>query len=532
MDNERRIAAYVLDAVQHGNWICQRDTTGELASKPPLYTWIAAVASLPFGRINRFALYLPSVMATMLVALILYRVGRTQFGWQSGFLAAMIYLLSPLADRQMNMARYDGLLTLPVALGAFAAYRAWVSGRGWTWFWLAGAAATMVKGPLGLALSASGLLAAWWEKRSGTPLRLRGSHWVGVSLFLLICGGWFCLAYWRMGPALIDKLIGRELVGHAVGSDTSHFPLEYFYQPTLNFLRLFAPWSLLAVLGLWRVGRKASEDAATRRFERFLFCWFLTGLLIFSAAAHQRGRLIFPLVPPAALLAGRELARWLRAWSPERMRRVAIGAAAAFLLIIGTYRHVLLQRSGKVQETLGMRALARDIQRRFGEQFPLNHVDSPVALQFYLNTARPQISTSRAAEILSGDYPAVVTVGDMEQLRSQLSSTTTLYEIARWPATNEASVRVVSNVPLPESTNRWALAIGPLSIQMEDARLIRTKGEELEFAAVSPTANVTVSNYSSQSQAVSLRFAGGGAAFRTRVLEPKQSWHQPAKVDK
>lgn len=181
-----------------------------------------------------------------------------------------------------------------------------------------------------------------------------------------------------------------------------------------------------------------------------------------------------------------------------------------------------------------MRDLARDIQGRFGERFPLNHVDSPFALQFYLNTARPQISTSRAAEILSGDYPAVVTVRDSAKLRSELPAATTLYEIARWPSTNKASVRVISNVPLPESTNRLAIAIGPLSIQMEDARLMRTRGEELEFAAVSPTANVTISNRSSQSQTVSLRFRprGSGGALQTRVLEPQQSWRQQVHVDK
>ena len=117
MDNERHVAAYVLDAVQNGNWICQRDTTGDIASKPPMYTWIAALATLPFGRINRFSLSLPSALATLAVGLIIFRIGRAQLGWQSGFLAALAYLLSPLADRQVTLPRYDGLFTVPVALG-------------------------------------------------------------------------------------------------------------------------------------------------------------------------------------------------------------------------------------------------------------------------------------------------------------------------------------------------------------------------------------------------------------------------------
>jgi hypothetical protein len=498
-----------------------------------MFTWIAALATLPFGRINRFSLYLPSALATLSVSLIIFRVGRAQFGWQSGFLAAMIYLLSLVADKQAAMARYDGLFTLPVTLGSFAAYRAWVSGRGWTWFWLAAAAATLVKGPLGILLSASGLLAAWWEKRSGTPLGIRGPHWGGIGLLLVICGGWFWLAYQEMGDALIAKMVGRELLGHAVGSNTSHFPLAGFYEPAFSFLRVFLPWNLIACLGFWRVWRKPSDSVETRRFERFLFCWFFVGLVIFSVAAHQRGRLIFPLIPAAALLAGRELARWVILWSPERIRRAALGAAAIFLVGIGVYHHVLLRWSTKVQETVGMKDLAREVQHRFGDQFPINHVDSPFALQFYLNTARPQISTSQAAGLLSGEYPAVVTVSDFVKLRSQLPAQTPCYEIARWPATNEAAARVVSNVPRPELTNRLATVIGPLSIQMQDARLLRTRRRELEFVALTPVANVTISNQSMRPQTVSLRFRSQRGPFpQARVLEPGQSWHRQVEFDR
>src|SRR5262245_23929792 len=64
LDNERRVGAYVLDAVHNRHWLCQRDATGDIASKPPMITWIAATASLCFDRLNRFCVYLPSAAAT------------------------------------------------------------------------------------------------------------------------------------------------------------------------------------------------------------------------------------------------------------------------------------------------------------------------------------------------------------------------------------------------------------------------------------------------------------------------------------
>jgi 4-amino-4-deoxy-L-arabinose transferase-like glycosyltransferase len=146
MDNERRLGAYVLDAVQNGHWMIQKEISGELASKPPMLTWLAALSTLAIGELTRFAIYLPSALATIGVALLLLTEGRRHFGWAAGFLSALAYLLSSAGDRQMMTARYDGLLALPVTLAAVAAFRAWQTGRGWTWFWLAGAFGTLVKG--------------------------------------------------------------------------------------------------------------------------------------------------------------------------------------------------------------------------------------------------------------------------------------------------------------------------------------------------------------------------------------------------
>ena len=207
MDNERRICAYVLDAVYNGHWMAQRDSMGEVMSKPPMVTWIAALVTLVFDRPTRFAIYLPSALATGLVALLLLKIGRERFGWTAGLFGALAYLLSPIGYEMVQTARYDGMFALPVALAAFAAFRAWETGRGWTWFWLAAAFATLVKGPLGVVLGAAGLLAGLWEWRSGARQPLRGQHWLGLALFTAICGGWFWLAYREMVQPLIDKLI-------------------------------------------------------------------------------------------------------------------------------------------------------------------------------------------------------------------------------------------------------------------------------------------------------------------------------------
>jgi hypothetical protein len=531
LDNERRVGAYVLDAVQNGHWMIQRDSTGQVASKPPLLTWIAALVTLGFGELTRFAIYLPSALAATGVALLILGAGKRYFGWQAGFLGAVMYLLSASGDKQMMTARYDGLLALPVTLATLAAFRAWSRERGWTSFWLAGALGTLAKGPIGLLLGGSGLLAHFWERRTGHPSRLRGSHWLGLLLFLTICGGWFLLAYAQMGQPLIEKMLGRELAAHATGLGRKEVMFLGFYEPPLSFLGSFAPWSLLACLAFWRVVRQPSPEAEARRFERFLTCSFFFGLLLFCVAAHQRGRLVFPLIPAAALLAGREGAKWVQLWSTPRLMKTAGALAGITLGALVLYHHVLLGRSAKIQQTLGCREFAANVRRTLGEQFPVVHVDTPFAVQFYLNTARPRTSFERAAELLQGDFPAFVAVSDFDILLAQFpTNAPTLQEVIRWPAQGAPLVRIVSNRVSAGPPERLATILGPFRVRLEHLNFVRIRDNELVLRPGSEPGMVSIANESLSPQRVRVRClkgtnkSGGEDVVPERTLAPAETW--------
>src|SRR5215470_14631125 len=51
LDNEFRVGACVLDVLQHGNWLCPHDVLGN-TDKPPMLTWLTALASWPHGRVT------------------------------------------------------------------------------------------------------------------------------------------------------------------------------------------------------------------------------------------------------------------------------------------------------------------------------------------------------------------------------------------------------------------------------------------------------------------------------------------------
>ncbi|MFM1768721.1 MAG: hypothetical protein RJA22_1250 [Verrucomicrobiota bacterium] len=528
VDNERRVGAYILDALHNGHLMAQRDSTGDVISKPPMITWMSALATLPFGHLNRFSLYLPGALAAAALAVVLLRAGTVRFGWVAGFLAGLTYVMSPLGDKVVQTARYDGLFALPVTVTALAAYRAWTTGGGWTWFWLAAAWATLVKGPLGLVLGAAGLTAALWEWRSGARQPLRGSHWVGVALFLALCGGWLWLGYLEMGQPLLDKLFKRELMKHALkGSDSEGIGVG-FWEPTVAFITLYLPWSLAGLAALWRVVWRPAADPAERRFERFLFCWFIIGLLIFSLAAHQRSRLVMPIIPALALLAGREMAGWVAAWPARRLLRTSAAAAVVMLAGLVVYRQVLLRDSSSIQRTLACQALSSEIRATLGTEFPLTYIDSPFAVQFRLNTLRFQATPARAAALLAGSVPAFVVAGNEEafgRLRQNLGTNAPLHELRVFGSKRGPILHLVSNQPRLEWPNRVACLNGPLRLETQEARLLRTRRGEMVFARRTPGGSVWVTNEGDEPERVRLRLTGSGPDVAIdRVLAPGASW--------
>lgn len=531
-----RVSSYVLDAVQNGNWIIQKDYGGEIAAKPPLLTWCAAVTTLLTGRISRVAIHLPAAVALCATALALLAGGRSRFGERAGFLAAMIYVVSPAGYSQLATARYDGLLAFMVVLSAFAAFRAWHCGSGWIWFWLAAAAGTLVKGPLAVLLGGAGLLAYFWEWRTGSRLPLRGNHFPGLLLFLLICGGWFLLAYAQLGQPLINKMIGRELIGAAVGAEDGPSPWGPL-KPPRDFLITFAPWSFACLYSFWRIWKRPDADPTRRRFERFLASSLLAGIIVFSAGGHRQSRLIVPLLPLAALLAGRELATLLALWSDRKLFRLAAVLAVGMGIGIFIHGHFLMRRSPRVTETSAARQTARLIREQLGPEAPLTYVDSPFAVQFYLNDVRPAASFERAAALLRGGAGALVVVRDVDRLRKQMGpDADRLHEILRLPPTGEPWIQVLGNQPQPLTNQPVALLLGPLRVELDSLRLQRLRinyrhGIDLFVHGNPAPGKLRVENQSASPQWVRLRLieakSGRVITETKRSLAPGTVWDFP-----
>jgi 4-amino-4-deoxy-L-arabinose transferase-like glycosyltransferase len=526
--DQERPGTYVLDVVKNGNWLCQRDLNGEITSKPPLYTWLAALVALARGRVDEFALYLPGALSAWGTAWLILTFGRKYFGPRAGFFAALALLLCTAGLKEFGLARTDGVFALTVTATALLGFRAWTEGKGWTWFWVMAALATLTKGPLGVVLVGGGFIAAFWERKSGEPLAFKGNQLLGIGLFLLITIGWFLLAYHSAGKPFIDKIVGKELVGHAVSDTKYHIPGTLFYQPPLYYLSRGAPWSLLGIYGLWRVWRDPSAETHARRFERFLFCWFLFGLILFSLASHQRGDLLWPIMPAAALLAGRELDRLSRL--ATRIFDIAI--TAVVVVMMGGFAYYYFgphARSLIVRQTILLNHVAPEINRYADSQFslPLTHLDDPMGLQIYLNTWRPRVTAEHAAELLRGPDPAFIAVKDLKKLEAaRKAEDPPTYTVVPSMDSTNYPVRIVSNRQVLKSSNSFAFGFGDLTIGASGMLLVDASEREFAFEKGREPSEITVVNESSEPRRVRLRILGEGPPHHReeRLLAAHEIW--------
>jgi len=447
--DQERPAAYMMDAALNGNWIVQVDDFGKVCSKPPVYTWIGAILILLSGRMNDFALYFPSALSVFGCCILMWTFGSKRFGTATVFTAALILLLSTIGIRILYLARTDAAFSFTTFLTACFGYWCWQKGRGWFWFWMLAALVTLTKGPLGIILASGGFLGFFWErKRMPRNSNLLLNHGIGIIVYIVITMGWMYLSYQVLGNAVIEKLFGVELIGHADWTSDELSPGFFFFlMPSFYFITRFFPWSIMAAIGLWHVWKHPSVNAEERCFERFLAAYLCFGIILFSMFPHQRADHLFPLLPAAALLAGREIVRQLS--KKSLMKYLAPAGIGLWLFLLTGYAVYYFKidpaHNELFAQTEGVHTLAKRFEKEFGNNRNLAFVDVPFGLQYYLNTMKHRISYEAAADLMKGSTQVFVAVKDTDKLKQSLPSDQPLYIIMQWPETGTGLINIVSN---------------------------------------------------------------------------------------
>ena len=346
------------EMVKEGHWLYQHTSHERVATKPPLVGWISAEL-FAVTRSWEIAWRLPSFVAALALAVVLFRAARDAYGKVAAVIAVGAFGLNLLSPRLATLVRTDMPLALVIFLiGLLICQRVrhqdeWKP-RDQVYVFVLLTAAMLIKGPIVYAFLLPGIALFQWrafkERRSATgrirrgelgqpstpnltarkPSLLEGRAWsasawpgwwpwlASLAIFLAwVIGGI------RFQPGFYEEVVMREFVGRF--GETIHRPQPLlFYLPHL--LHKFAPWSVLmigiATVGLrsrnWRL-RSVFREMSPGTF--WLLCWSIGGLIVMSLIPSKRVDRIFPVIPPLCLLLAAQIN------DRDAARRRPVGAA-------------------------------------------------------------------------------------------------------------------------------------------------------------------------------------------------------------
>jgi 4-amino-4-deoxy-L-arabinose transferase-like glycosyltransferase len=331
--------------IKEGRWFYQQTPHEHVATKPPLMGWISA-GLFTVTRSWDVAWRLPSFLAAIAIAILLFRAAASAYGTRAGLIAFGAFGLNLLTPRLATLVRTDMPLAFVIFLIGLLIWKKIREGTAWKpqdrfYLFALLAVAMLIKGPIVYALLLPGILLFEWRRSRHAAVARVGDPGLGASSqnsssygAVSSCNGspserldtarrlqsawpgwWPWIAslvvflLWVTGgilfqPGFFNEVVMREFLGRF--GETVHRPQPlYFYLPHL--LHKFVPWSVLiiavAIVDLrsrnWRLP-SAFREMSPETF--WLLCWSAGGLIVMSLIPSKRVDRIFPVVPPLCLL--------------------------------------------------------------------------------------------------------------------------------------------------------------------------------------------------------------------------------------
>ncbi|UPM42238.1 ArnT family glycosyltransferase [Halocatena salina] len=313
--------------------------------KPPFAIWLQAVSMELFG-VSPTAGRLPAVVCTLLLAVLTYRIGRTIYSRNAGFVAAVVVLSATMVFDNYHGGRSAAMDVPMLLFGTLAVYALFLGvrrdGSRTRLFSVAGLA-------VGVAVLTKGFNAGIF---AFIVLPLVFVHWraflsrgalFGVTLAVLVPFSWFAVVE-LLHDGMLVSMFYEQVFNRVAGEKVTHtgtfgfmnFP--YFRTAPV----LFAPWWFLFLPALVTVplGVMLRRGRSRQTTETVFICWWALVVFAFFLPTGNHRWYLMPMVVPMGLLCGRLVDRGLRS-----------GPEAAGLAVGGW---MTVMRTELVGETLAM----------------------------------------------------------------------------------------------------------------------------------------------------------------------------------
>jgi len=282
-------------------------------NKPLLLAWLIALVSWPIGQVTALTSLVPSILAAIALALVVYAAARDMFGPDAGRYAGLVVATSQGFVVHARQAMPDMLLTLFVTV---ALWQGWRLTRGrpraWLGFYGATGLAFWTKGPAGLLPLLLLVVWALVEDRRRRLASLRLPR--GLALLAAIVAPWPLIGLLGQASGLQAAVVNDQMAWYLrrAGSGST------LVAPLQNAFGILFPWALLTPLIVVQAVRALRGRGGERDTVQLLLTWAAVTFVAVALSAQQRVRYYLPLLTPLALLTG-----WWLAGVIVRHRAVA-----------------------------------------------------------------------------------------------------------------------------------------------------------------------------------------------------------------
>jgi 4-amino-4-deoxy-L-arabinose transferase-like glycosyltransferase len=258
--------------------------------KPPLHFWMIDALTYLFGVSSLWPFVLPAIAGFLVLLWLMLRM--------EGPIAAFVCCTSLLLWGSAQTARMDVTFTAAIAIAAWMLQRFLDDGErrllvlAGVWLGIA----TLLKGPMAPVIAVF-LFAFEWIRRRRVP---RGNYAVAIIVMIVIPLLWFVPAMIIGGHDYTREVLLKQTAGRAIGAWVHRSPFWYYvaHAPADLF-----PWFLLFIVAVIAAFRGGDERA------KFYVSWVLAVLVPYSAMSSKLDVYMMAMIPPAALLITRLVAR-------------------------------------------------------------------------------------------------------------------------------------------------------------------------------------------------------------------------------
>ncbi|MGI4859098.1 MAG: ArnT family glycosyltransferase, partial [Janthinobacterium lividum] len=255
--DEGRYAEMAREMFVDRDWVTLRYNGYKYFEKPPLQTWMTALAYAGFG-IGDWQARLWTALSGYGAVLMVGYTGARVFNPAAGFFAAVALAASPYWNLMGHFNALDMGLSLMMTLTLCSLLLAQRPGlstgatRGWMWLcWASMALAVLSKGLIGIVLPGAVLVLYSAFARDGAVWR-RLYLFSGLLIFLAIAAPWFVLVQSR-NPEFFDFFFINEHFRRFLLPDHHRAGVPYYFVPVL--LVGFLPWLSVFGQSVWQALR-------------------------------------------------------------------------------------------------------------------------------------------------------------------------------------------------------------------------------------------------------------------------------------